>query len=90
MISDVRIPADRQLVYAFGLLAGMRPGEVAALRWRHYDASAEPLGRLLVATAYNTKRNITKGTKTETTKTIPVHPTLAAMLAEWRLSGGRR
>jgi len=87
MISDPRIPADRQLVYAFGLLAGMRPGEVAALRWRHYDPTAVPLGRLLIATSYNTKRNATKGTKTETTKTIPVHATLAAMLAEWKLGG---
>jgi len=87
LISDVRIPLDRQLVYAFGLLAGMRPGEAAALRWRHYDPTAQPLGRLLVATSYNTKRNATKGTKTETTKTIPVHSTLAAMLAEWKLGG---
>lgn len=87
MISDPRIPLDRQLVYGFGLLAGMRPGEVAALRWRHYDPSSEPLGRLVVALSYNTKRNVTKGTKTETTKSIPVHPTLAAMLAEWKLGG---
>jgi integrase len=87
LISDPRIPADRQLVYGFGLLAGMRPGEVAALRWRHYNPNAEPLGSMLVALSYNTKRSVTKPTKTETTKTIPVHATLAAMLAEWKLGG---
>jgi hypothetical protein len=30
---------------------------------------------------------VAKGTKTETTKTIPVQLTLAAMLAEWKLGG---
>jgi integrase len=39
LISDLRIPVDRQLVYGFGLLAGLRPGEAAALRFRHYAAS---------------------------------------------------
>ena len=37
IISDARIPADRQMVYALELLAGVRPGEAAAPRWRHYD-----------------------------------------------------
>lgn len=87
MISDDRIPVDRRLVYGFGLLAGLRPGEIGALRWRHYDAAAEPLGRLQVALSYSSKRGLVKSTKTETSKTIPVHPTLAAMIAEWRLSG---
>jgi len=35
LISDPRIPLDRRVVYAFGLLAGLRIGEAAALRWRH-------------------------------------------------------
>lgn len=90
MISDERIPFDRRLYYAFGLLAGLRPGEIAALRWRHYDAAEQPLSRLVIARAYNTKRNLHKLTKTETSKTIPVHPTLAAMIAEWKLSGWSR
>ncbi len=87
LISDPRIPMDRQLVYGFGLLAGMRPGEAAALRWRMYDARAEPLGRLTVASSYSTCRSAVKGTKTEAVRAVPVHSTLAAMLAEWRLAG---
>lgn len=87
LISDERIPPDRQLVYALELLAGVRPGEAAALRWRHYDPSVEPLGKMLVALAYNTRKNRAKGTKTEVVKHVPVHATLAAMLAEWKLSG---
>lgn len=87
LVSDARIPLDRQLVYGFELLAGMRPGEGAALRWRHYDPTKKPLGELLVATAYNTRKHRAKSTKTETVRHVPVHPTLAAMLAEWKLHG---
>jgi integrase len=47
IISDVRIPPDRQVVYALELLAGVRPGEAAALRWRHYGPTIRPLGKLL-------------------------------------------
>ncbi len=87
LISDARIPPDRQMVYALELLAGVRPGEAAALRWRHYDPTVTPLGRLLVAKSYNTRRNVEKTTKTDAVKHVPVHPTLAAMLAEWKLGG---
>ena len=87
LISHTKIPMDRRVAYGLGLLSGIRPGEAGALRWRHYDPTMEPLGKLLVAMSWNTKRSALKGTKTETTKSIPVHPTLAAMLAEWKLSG---
>ncbi|MDX2093934.1 MAG: hypothetical protein SFX73_39235 [Kofleriaceae bacterium] len=87
IISHPVIPADRQVVYALELLAGVRPGEAAALRWRHYDATIEPLGKLLVAVAYNTRKNRQKSTKTNAVKHVPVHPTLAAILAEWKLGG---
>ena len=84
LISSPKIPLDRQLVYGIGLLAGLRPGEAAALRWRNYDATREPLGMLTVALAYSTTYSITKGTKTNAVRFVPVHPVLAALLAEWR------
>lgn len=87
MISSTKIPADRRVVYAIELLAGPRPGEVAALRWRNYDAVKQPLGELLVARAYSAKLGRLKGTKTDSVKHVPVHPTLAAILAEWKLHG---
>jgi integrase len=87
VISDPRIPFDRQVVYGLELLAGVRPGEAAAVRWRHYDPTVRPLGKLLVAKSYNTKRNREKSTKTDAVKHVPVHPVLAAMLAEWKLGG---
>lgn len=73
LIADPRIPADRQLVYAFGVLAGIRPGEAAALRWRHWDPSIRPLGKLIVAVSYNTRKHRTKGTKTDVVRHVPVH-----------------
>ncbi len=87
IISDLRIPPDRHIVYGLELLAGVRPGEAAALRWRHYDPAITPLGQLLVAHAYSTRKNRQKGTKTKSVKYVPVHPTLAEMLAEWRATG---
>lgn len=86
IISDARIPPDRQMVYAIELLAGVRPGEASALRWRHYDPTMRPLGKLLVAKSYGTRVG-EKTTKTDAVKHVPVHPTLAAMLAEWKLDG---
>jgi hypothetical protein len=87
VISDARIPPDRQMVYALELLAGVRPGEAAAVRWRHYDPTVRPLGKLLVAKSYNTRRDREKSTKTDAVKHVPVHPVLAAILAEWKLGG---
>jgi integrase len=86
LISHAEIPPDRQLVYAFGLLAGMRPGEASVLRWRHYDPTTQPLGKLTVALAYNTRKHRAKSTKTDAVRSVPVHPALAAMLATWKLS----
>ncbi len=90
LISHPDIPFDRRVYYAFLLLAGMRPGEIAARRWRDYDATIEPLGRLTIASAFSTPKNKFKSTKTATTKIIPVHATLGAMLAEWKLSGWKQ
>lgn len=81
LISDERIPADRRLLYALEGLAGLRHGEVAGLRWEHLDKAAKPLGLLLVAFSYD------HTTKTDRPRRVPVHPVLAAMLAEWHLSG---
>jgi len=75
------------MVYGLEMLAVVRTGEAAALRWRHYDPAVRPPGKLLVARSYNSKAGREKNTKTEAVKHVPVHQTLAAILAEWRLSG---
>lgn len=85
MISDDTIPVERRVQYALKALAGLRHGEVAGLRWRHYDAAMEPLGRIVVATSYDTGR-----TKTEVARRVPVHPALAKVLAAWKLAHWER
>jgi len=81
MISDARIPWDRRVFYALQGIGGMRHGEAAGLRWRHWEATLQPLGRLTVAHSYD------KQTKTKRTRWMPVHPTLSAILAEWKMAG---
>jgi integrase len=83
LISRPDISDDRRLYYACMLLGGMRPGEIAALHVRHYEPNLEPLGRLTVALALNTRKGTIKGTKTNAVRHVPVHPTLAAMLGGW-------
>lgn len=82
LVSDERVPHERRIQYALKALAGLRHGEVAGLRLRHYDKAIEPLHRLLVATSYDTGR-----TKTEVTRKVPVHPVLAGLLATWLSDG---
>lgn len=77
-----KIEPDSTVSYALLGLGMLRHGEMAGLRWRHYVADVEPLGRLVVACSY--KR---PGTKTVKERWMPVHPTLAAILAEWKLRG---
>ncbi len=85
LISDARIPPERRVQHALKAIAGLRHGEVAGLRWRHYDPTLEPLGRLVIATSYDTGR-----TKTDVTRRVPVHPTLGKILAAWKLSHWER
>jgi len=79
LISDRRIPEDRRVLYALKGLAGLRHGEAASLRWRQYDRTLEPLGGLSL-----------ERTKTDVPRRAPVHPTLARVLAQWKLAGWER
>jgi integrase len=75
LISSADVPTDRRVLYGLQALAGLRSGEARRLRWCDYDPSVEPLGRLHVIK-----------TKTGVPRQVPTHPTLAAMLAEWKLA----
>jgi integrase len=86
LISDPRVPADRQMMYVLQGVGGMRHGEAAALTWRHWQPR-EPLGELFIARGGKPKKDGKGRTKTRKPRYMAVHPTLAAMLAEWRLSG---
>jgi integrase len=87
LISDERLPPDRRVLYALLGLSGLRFGEASALRWRSYDTTLEPLGRLLVASSWCTSKRKEKATKTEQPRLVPVHAVLANVLAQWKLGG---
>lgn len=87
LIADGRLDEDRRVLYALTLLTGMREGEVADRRWRDYDAQRESLGCLFVHSSFTRANKVSKETKTGVTREVPVHPTLAAMLAQWKLTG---
>lgn len=84
------IPDDRRVMYAIMFLGAMRFGEAAAVTWRDYDAAATPLGKLVVEKSYSSKLKTVKATKTDNPREMPVHPTLARILAEWKLEGFAR
>jgi integrase len=90
LISDPRIPEDRRTLYALEMLTGMRTGEAAARAWKDWDRSREPLTALKVDTAWSTKRQLVKPTKTRVARTLPVHPALAALLEAWHAEGWAR
>jgi len=85
LIWDGRVPQDRRVLYAIAGLAGLRSGEVAGLRWGQIKMGLEPLNRIVVLTSYDTGE-----TKTGVERWVPIHPALAAILAEWKLSGWAR
>ncbi|MFH0900455.1 MAG: hypothetical protein V2A73_07485, partial [Pseudomonadota bacterium] len=90
MVSDHRIPEDRRTLYAVLFFLGLRFGEGSALRWRHYDPTAPVLGRMLIVASFDSRTKTEGATKTETTRHVPVHPGLAAILADWHNDGWKR
>jgi hypothetical protein len=68
----------------YGLLGvGMlRDGEMAGLQWRRVGLDVKPLGRIVVACSYDHE-----WPKTQAESWMPIHTTLHAMLAEWKLGG---
>ena len=86
LLTDRRIPWVRRVFYALVFLTGGRFGEVAALQWSDL-IDREPLEMLHVYKSWDTKAQEVTDTKTEEPREVPVHPTLAAILNEWRREG---
>jgi hypothetical protein len=78
ILSDTRLPEDRRVIYALKFFCG-RHTEVLSSTWARYDATTEPLGTLHVVE-----------TKSGVPRAVPVHPTLAKILAAWKLGGWER
>jgi integrase len=93
ILTDPRIPIDRQTFYAVMFLTGMRFGEIAALNFRDVKLDMEPLGQIYVKKSYTyrslkgTRTGVLKGTKTGVSRRVPVHPWLARILRWWKDHG---
>jgi integrase len=83
LVGDERVPQDRRVWYALLGIGMLRTGEAAGLRWSKIEPAA-PLSRIVIDASYN------GATKTDTARHVPAHPTLAGILAEWRLAGWAR
>jgi len=91
LLYDPCIPEDRRVLYALEFLTGMRTGEAAARTWADWEPEyCGDLGRLVCASAYNTRHRLLKTTKTKVEKWIPVHPALAELLDAWKREGWER
>lgn len=82
LICDPRVPVDRRVLYGLLGVAMLRDGEAAGLRWGRVGLDVKPLGRIVVACSYDHE-----WPKTQAERWMPIHSTLHAMLAEWRLGG---
>jgi len=60
------------------------------LRWGNWQRDEVPLGKLTSARSYNSRTKEVKATKTGATHEVPVHRTLAKVLASWKLTGWRQ
>lgn len=84
LISSPLLPPERRVLYALKAIAGMRHGEAAALCWRHIDYTYEPLAKVNIVQAYDSIDRVVKETKSEEVRAVPLHPTLAMILAAWK------
>lgn len=79
---DARVPWIRRVLYAMFVFTGMRVGEVVGRRWKDLELEVQPLGRLTVASQYRGEP-----LKTDVPRSVPVHPSLHAILEDWRRAG---
>jgi len=81
------VPTQDRAAWTLYVLAGVRRGELAGLRWTDIDLDA---GIIHVEQQYKAAEGIFDATKGRRTRTVPCGPTVAASLREHRLATGRR
>lgn len=67
------------LFCAIAFYTGMRQGEICGLKWSDWEASARPLGSLMVRRQYSGEGD-DASTKTGRMRIVPVHATLARII----------
>lgn len=87
MTTDERLAPDQRMMMALLFYTGMREGEACGRRFGDWDPNTEPLGALSVHSQYEDQPLKTEDKSGEQSRWVPVHPTLAAMLDEWKREG---
>jgi integrase len=87
MTTDPRVDLDWRVFFTLLFYTGVRKGEACGLRFRDYDPEVPTLGALVVEKQYEGVRLKTEDQIGDNTRWIPVHPFLAAALAEWWKTG---
>jgi|GEM_PF-1508056 len=83
-LADVRriylaLPEPLNVAFAIGALAGLRTGEVFALRWRHVDPPARRM---------HLRESVRGPLKDKESRMVPILDALAPILAAWKLRAG--
>jgi len=83
-LDDVRriflaLPEPLNVAYAIGALAGLRTGEVFALRWTHVDLAARRI---------HVRESVNGPLKDGDSRIVPVLDALLPILTEWKLKSG--
>jgi integrase len=83
-LDDVRriflaLPEPLNVAYAIGALAGLRTGEVFALRWTHLDLAARRI---------HVRESINGPLKDNDSRIVPVLDALLPILTEWKFKSG--
>ncbi len=92
LISDPGVSEIDRLFYAILFLTGTRSSEAIGLCFEDWNREAEPLGRIHLRQQWHDQLRKYMPLKGKPDcpgppRDIPVHPTLAKMLSEWKLSG---
>lgn len=80
-MDDVRriflaLPEPTSLAYALGALAGLRNGEVLALRWQHVDMATRRI---------HVRESVEGPLKDDDSRIVPIQDALHPLLAAWKL-----
>ena len=73
------LPGPLNVAYAIGALAGLRTGEVFALRWEHLD---------LATRRAHVRESVRGPLKDKDSRMVPILDALAPILAAWKLKTG--
>jgi len=89
IISALVEHVDCQLIVAFAFFLGLRPGEIAALRWEDIDSTPDEHGRQWIHIRRAVARNVVGETKTKSSvASLPVITPVRVPLELWRKKSG--